>query len=63
MSKKTLYSHHAIHSEPEQVPAKEKDFGIDTVLAATSGELYNSSISKLKTASANVSRFLIEADW
>lgn len=63
MPEKILYTHHAIHSEPEQVPAKEKDFGIDTVLAAASGELYNSAMSKFKTASADVPYFLSEADW
>lgn len=57
-TEKVIYTHNCPNSMVESIKPKERNFNLDVILAATSGELYNSAIRKLKTASADVPNFL-----
>jgi hypothetical protein len=59
-NEKVIYTHNCQNSTVEIVKPKEKNFNLDMILSATSGELYDSAIKKLKTNSADVLNFLTE---
>lgn len=59
-NEKVIYTHNCQNSTVEIVKPKEKNFNLDMILSATSGELYDSAIKKLKTNGADVPNFLTE---
>ncbi len=59
-NEKVIYTHNCRNSTVEIVKPKEKNFNLDMIMSATSVELCNSAIKKLKTNSADVPNFLTE---